>query len=93
MPETKTVGHALRKKDSMGLLLGKPAFLCDVTPADCLVVKLLRSPHAHALIRSIDTSIAMKVPGMVAIYTYKDVPHNRFTNAGQTYPEPSPTTV
>ncbi len=90
MPETKTVGHALRKKDSMGLLLGKPAFLCDVTPADCLVVKLLRSPHAHALIRSIDTSIAMKVPGMVAIYTYKDVPHNRFTNAGQTYPEPSP---
>lgn len=90
MPETKTVGHALRKKDAMGLLLGKPAFLCDVTPPDCLVVKLLRSPHPHALIRSIDTSIAMKVPGMVAIYTYEDVPQNRFTNAGQTYPEPSP---
>lgn len=90
MPETKTVGKAVRKKDAMGLLLGKPAFVSDVTPPDCLVVKLLRSPHAHALIRSIDTSIAMKVPGMVAVYTYQDVPQNRYTNAGQTYPEPSP---
>ena len=90
MPETKTVGKAVRKKDAMGLLLGKPAFVSDVTPPDCLVVKLLRSPHAHALIRSIDTSIAMKVPGMVAVYTYQDVPQHRYTNAGQTYPEPSP---
>lgn len=90
MPETKTVGKAVRKKDAMGLLLGKPAFVSDVTPPDCLVIKLLRSPHAHALIRSIDTSIAMKVPGMVAVYTYQDVPQNRYTNAGQTYPEPSP---
>ncbi|MEE1178465.1 MAG: molybdopterin cofactor-binding domain-containing protein, partial [Lachnospiraceae bacterium] len=32
----------------------------------------------------------MKVPGIEAIYTYKDVPQNRFTMAGQTYPEPSP---
>ncbi len=90
MPELKTVGKSARKKDAMNLLLGKPAFVSDVTPRDCLVVKILRSPHAHALIRSIDTTLAMKVPGMVAVYTYKDVPNHRYTNAGQTYPEPSP---
>ena len=90
MAELKTVGKPLRKKDAMNLLLGKPAFTEDVTPRDCLVVKVLRSPHAHALIRSIKTDIALKVPGMVAIYTWQDVPQNRYTNAGQTYPEPSP---
>ncbi len=86
----KTVGKPLRKKDAMGLLLGKPAYVDDVTPRDCLVVKVLRSPHAHALIEEIDTSVAMKVPGMVAVYTYRDVPQKRFTMAGQTAPEPSP---
>ncbi len=90
MTEPKTVGKGVRKKDAMGLLLGRPAFVEDVTPRDCLVVKVLRSPHAHALIRSIRTDLAMKVPGMVAVYTYEDVPRQRFTIAGQTYPEPSP---
>ena len=86
MAELKTVGKGMRKKDAMNLLLGKPAFTEDVTPRDCLVVKVLRSPHAHALIRSIRTDLALKVPGMVAVYTYADVPQNRYTNAGQTYP-------
>ncbi len=86
----KTVGQPLRKKDAMALLLGKPAYLDDVTPRDCLVVKVLRSPYAHALIEEIDASVALKVPGMVAVYTYRDVPQKRFTMAGQTAPEPSP---
>ena len=59
-------------------------------PRDALVVKLLRSPHASALVEEIDTSIALKVPGVVAVYTWKDVPRTRFAIAGQTYPEPSP---
>ncbi|MBQ8641875.1 MAG: molybdopterin-dependent oxidoreductase [Clostridia bacterium] len=74
----------------MQLLLGKPAYVEDVTPSDCLVVKVLRSPHAHALIREIHCDTARKVPGIAAVYTYKDVPQKRFTMAGQTYPEPSP---
>ncbi|MBQ9995253.1 MAG: molybdopterin-dependent oxidoreductase, partial [Clostridia bacterium] len=74
----------------MQLLLGKPAYVDDVTPSDCLVVKVLRSPHAHALIREIKTDVAEKVPGIAEIFTYKDVPQKRFTMAGQTYPEPSP---
>jgi len=88
--ELKSVGKGVRKKDAMQLLLGKPAYVEDITPKDCLVVKVLRSPHANAIILEIKTDIAMKVPGIEAIYTYKDVPQNRFTLAGQTYPEPSP---
>ncbi len=86
----QSVGQPVRKKDAMALLLGKPAYVDDVTPRDCLVVKVLRSPHAHALIEEIDTNAAMKVPGIAAIFTYRDVPQKRFTMAGQTYPEPSP---
>ena len=86
----KTVGKSFRKKDAMQLLLGKPVYVDDITPKDALVVKVVRSPHAHALIESIDKNAAMKVPGMVAVYTYEDSPQKRFTMAGQTYPEPSP---
>ena len=86
----KSVSQPVRKKDAMQLLLGKPSYVDDITPRDALVVKVLRSPHAHALIEEINTTIACKVPGIVGIYTYEDVPQDRFTNAGQTYPEPSP---
>ncbi len=85
----QSVGKPVRKKDAMGLLLGKPAYVDDVTAKDCLVVKVLRSPHAHALIAEIDTAVAEKVPGIVGIYTYRDVPQHRYTTAGQTFPEPS----
>lgn len=76
----------------MELLLGKPVYTDDLTPKDCLVVKLLRSPYANAIIKDINIAIAMKVPGIEAIYTYKDIDQHqkRFTCAGQTYPEPSP---
>ena len=77
------------KKDSRQLLLGKPVYVDDLT-GDALVVKLLRSPHANAVIDEINTSAAKKVPGVVNIYTWEDVPQQRFAIAGQTYPEPSP---
>ena len=84
------VSKSIMKKDAMALITGKPFYTDDLAPADCLVVKVLRSPHAHALIKEIKTDIAMKVPGIECVLTYKDVPQNRFTQAGQTYPEPSP---
>ncbi len=86
----KYVNQAVVKKDAYALLSGKPVYCDDLAPADRLVIKLLRSPHAHARIKSIDTSIAKRIPGIEAIYTYEDVPNARFTLAGQTYPEPSP---
>lgn len=88
----RTVGKPVRKKDAMQLLTGQPLYTDDIAPRDCLTVKLLRSPHASAVIKSIRTEIAMKVPGIEAIYTWEDIPQDqrRFTLAGQTYPEPSP---
>ncbi len=87
----KSIHKSVRKKDARQLLLGKPVYTQDVAPVQqALCVKLLRSPHAHAMVESIDTSIARKVPGVVDIYTWEDVPKTRFAIAGQTYPEPSP---
>lgn len=88
--ELKYVHQPVIKKDAMALLTGQPVYTDDLAPADCLCVKLLRSPHAHALIQEIDTDTALKVPGIVCVLTYKDVPRKRFTMAGQTYPEESP---
>ena len=88
--EYNAINKSVRKKDSMQLLLGKPVYTQDVVPNDALVVKLLRSPHANAIVSSIDTKAAKLVPGVVDIFTWEDVPQSRFTNAGQTYPEPSP---
>lgn len=84
------VGAPVIKKDAKALVTGKPVYTDDIAPKDCLIVKVLRSPHAHALIEDIQTERAMKVPGIEVILTWKDVPQRRFTMAGQTYPEPSP---
>ena len=89
-PDYNSVGKSVRKKDSMQFLLGKPVYTADIVPEGALVVKLLRSPHANALVNSIDTSKAKKVAGVVDVYTWEDVPQSRFSNAGQSYPETSP---
>ena len=86
----KYVNQPMVKKDAMALVTGKPVYTDDIAPKDCLIVKVLRSPYAHALIEEIKTDAAMKVPGIACILTYKDVPQQRFTLAGQTYPEFSP---
>lgn len=88
----KTVAQPIRKKDAMQLVTGQPVYTDDIAPKDCLIVKLLRSPHANAIVDSINTDIAKKVKGIEAIYTWQDIDQNgrRFTCAGQTYPEPSP---
>ena len=89
MQQFTHVNQSIRKTDSLQLLLGKPLFMDDIVPKDALIVKLLRSPHAHAMVKEIDTSRAKNVEGVVDIYTWQDVPNLRYTNAGQTYPEPS----
>ena len=84
------INQPVRKKDSMQLLLGKPVYVEDIAPKDALTIKLLRSPHANAIVEEINVSVAKKVTGVVDIYTWEDVPKQRFAIAGQTYPEPSP---
>ena len=84
------VNQAVPKLDAQALVTGQAVYTDDIAPDDCLIVKVLRSPHAHALIRDVQLSRAKAVPGIEAVFTYKDCPDKRFTLAGQTYPEPSP---
>ncbi len=86
----KQVNRAVPKKDAMALLLGKPVYTDDLAPRDALTVKILRSPHAHANVLSIDARAALAVPGIACVLTHEDVPDVRFTIAGQSYPEWSP---
>ncbi len=83
------IGKSYDKVDAKGILTGKPSYTRDFVPKDALIIKALRSPHAQARIKSIDTSKAKLIPGVEAIFTYEDVPNTRYTLAGQTYPEPS----
>ena len=84
------VARPVAKKDSGALLAGKPVYTADLAPEGALVVKLVRSRHANALVTDIDKSRALEVPGVVAVFGPDDVPHHRFTLAGQSFLEPSP---
>ena len=70
----KAVNRSVRKKDAMQLLTGQPVYTDDLAPKDCLVVKLLRSPHANAWVEQIDTAAALRVPGVEAVFTWQDAP-------------------
>ncbi|OQX30084.1 MAG: molybdopterin-dependent oxidoreductase Mo/Fe-S-binding subunit [Spirochaeta sp. LUC14_002_19_P3] len=84
------VGKRSPKKDAARMVAGEKMFVEDRVENDACHLKVLRSPHAHALIKSIDTSRAEALPGVVAVFTHKDVPKKTYSQAGQGFPEPSP---
>lgn len=84
------IKKSIPKIDGEGLVLGRPAYTDDLAPQDALVVRLLRSPHAHARILSINTAAASQVEGIACILTRKDMKRIAYTRAGQGHPEPSP---
>ncbi|WP_301859369.1 xanthine dehydrogenase family protein molybdopterin-binding subunit [uncultured Megasphaera sp.] len=86
----REINRSVMKKDAVSLVTGQPVYTADLAPKNCLVVKALRSPHAHAIVKSVKTEAAKKLPGIQCIITAADVPQQRFTIAGQTYPELSP---
>ena len=86
----KYVSKPVPKTDAMSLVTGKPVYTDDLAPSDCLIVKILRSPHANAWVEEIKTDAAKKIEGIACVLTYEDVSHKRFTLAGQTAPEISP---
>lgn len=90
MKKFKVVNNVTPSVDGKGIMMGRPVFTDDLAPDNALIVKILRSPHAFAHIKSIDVSEAEKYPGVACVLTYQNVPHVPFTRAGQGYPEPSP---
>jgi len=92
-PETdrmRVVGKPEPKVDAVKLVQGKPAFAADLEMRGMLIGKLLRSPYAHARIRSIDASRARALPGVHAVLTFEDVPRVVRSTAGQSHPIPGP---
>jgi CO/xanthine dehydrogenase Mo-binding subunit len=86
----KVVNNKTHSLDGKALMQGKGKYTDDLAEQNSLVIKILRSPHAFAHIKSIDVSEAQKLNGVALVLTYKDVPHVSFSRAGQGYPEPSP---
>jgi carbon-monoxide dehydrogenase large subunit len=77
MPEAATeirgVGHAVRRKEDPRFLRGKGNYIDDLKLPGMLYMDIVRSPYAHAKITSIDASEALKMPGVVAVVTGKDL--------------------
>lgn len=90
MSKLNVVNTAVVKKDAYAIMGGAPVYTEDLVPKNALAVVLKRSPHALARIKKIDTSVAMKVPGVVCVLTYENVPRNRYTHAGASYPGNNP---
>jgi putative selenate reductase molybdopterin-binding subunit len=88
--DLRVVTRRLPKVDAEAIVRGKPHYVMDMVPDGALSAVVLRSPHAHARIKRIDTEKAKSLPGVVLVLTHKDVPRIPFTTAGQNFPEPSP---
>jgi len=86
----QTVGKPEKKVDAVKLVQGKPAFTADMDMRGMLYARVLRSPHAHALIRRIDASRARDLNGVAAVLTWKDIPRVVYSTAGQSDPIPGP---
>ena len=88
--EYNVVGKVTPRVDAEKLARGTAAFTDDIELRGMLHAKVLRSPHAHARIRSIDTSTAEALRGVHAVLTHENLLRIPHTTAGQGWPEPSP---
>lgn len=70
----KWIGRPLPRQDAGGKVTGKTRFMSDLSFPGMLWGSVLRSRHPHALIRSIDTGEAARLPGVAAVLTHQDVP-------------------
>lgn len=75
------VGKSVRRVDAVAKVTGKAKYTDDYSERDMLVGKILHSPYAHAIIKTIDVSRAKALPGVEAVLTYKDLPDIRYATS------------
>jgi putative selenate reductase molybdopterin-binding subunit len=75
------VGTGLPAPAGPEVVTGRAAFTLDTTIPGLLHMKLARSPHPHAWIRSVDASAALALPGVAAVFSYADSPPARYSTA------------
>lgn len=68
------IGKSIRRNDGVGKVTGATRYGGDMAGPEVLTVAVIRSPHPHARIRSVDTSAARAIEGVVAVLTAEDVP-------------------
>ena len=67
------IGASVRRKEDQRFLTGKGHFTDDISRPGQVYARFVRSPHAHASIGNIDTSAALSAPGVLGVYTGKDL--------------------
>ncbi len=76
--ELPAVGQSILRQDALGKVTGQTAYPADIDIAGQLWMKVRFSDRAHARVLAIDTARAEAHPGVVAIYTARDIPHNEY---------------
>ncbi|MFI6551350.1 molybdopterin-dependent oxidoreductase [Streptomyces prunicolor] len=86
----EAVGRNLPAPAGPQVVTGTARYTFDIDIPDLLHMKLLRSPHAHARITTIDTAAALQVPGVQAVFTHYDAPERHFSTARHEHPTEDP---
>src|SRR5436190_965517 len=81
----QVIGTRQERYDATDKVTGRAQYGADIRLPNMLYGKVLRSPHAHAIIRSIDTSAAESLPGVKAVVTAADLPsvEDKMVSAGE----------
>src|SRR5215472_4530784 len=72
-PEVGGMGHSVKRKEDPRFIRGQGQYVDDIVLPDMLYLDIVRSPFAHATIKSIDTSKALAIPGVLAVITGRDL--------------------
>ncbi len=83
------IGASITRKEDQRFLTGQATFADDVKLPGMLHATFMRSPHAHARLIAIDTTAALAIPGVVAVYTYDDISGKAKPIPVRLYPLPS----
>jgi putative selenate reductase molybdopterin-binding subunit len=81
VPPGEACGRSVPAPAGPAVVTGRARFTLDTAPAGLLHLKLLRSPHAHARIKSIEPTEALAVPGVRAVLTHADAPRKAYSTA------------